>query len=205
MQIFKTCRCGEAVDYSEENVADVLCIGLADAEIQRDLLSDPNQERAVEQTLRLVEAKEAGRRFASQLSVPQTVEAVGSSYKRLKRPTQKDRAPRDDTCSYCRGAGHGRNAPTKIRRAKCPAFGKARKNCGKDNNLEKVCHSDAVQEAIQYESALFSNGCVLTMLDDHIISTLDHHVPNQSTESWIRRQSKPQPYVRTTEGRHQQG
>lgn len=32
------CGCEAIVDYSKENVADVLCIGLADTEIQRDLL-----------------------------------------------------------------------------------------------------------------------------------------------------------------------
>ncbi len=50
--------CGVAVDYSEENVADVLCRGLADSEIQMDLLGDANQEMSVEETLRFVEAKE---------------------------------------------------------------------------------------------------------------------------------------------------
>ena len=54
----KVCAgCGEIVDYSEENVADVLCRGLADSEIQMDLLGDANQEMSVEQILRFVEPR----------------------------------------------------------------------------------------------------------------------------------------------------
>ncbi len=162
---------------------------------------DENQERDVEQTLRFVEAREEGRRSAPKLSTPQAVEAISSSYRKLKRPTQRghanrdgstrrDNTPEDDKCSYCEGTGHGRNAPTRTR---CPAFGKECKLCGKENHLAKVCRSESMQDNSQYENALFDETCTLTTLNAQDTSTLSHHVYDQSTKSWIRRQSKPQP------------
>lgn len=188
--------CGVAVDYSEENVADVLCRGLADSEIQMDLLGDANQEMSVEETLRFVEAKEAGKRSASRLSIPQTVEALGSSYKRLKKPTQRGPQPKEDTCSYCGGKGHGKSAPTRIRRTECPAFGTKCTKCGRDHHMERVCRSDSKQADTLYESTLFSDMCTLTSSDPLTAGTLDHHIYSQPTKTWIKRQSKPQPYIR---------
>ena len=75
---------------------DVLCGGLAETEIQMDLLGDPNQEMTVEQALRFVEANEAGKRSASRLSLPQTAEALGSNYQRQKKPTHKTTEPREN-------------------------------------------------------------------------------------------------------------
>ncbi len=93
----KACTgCGASVNYAEDILVDVLCRGLADTEIQMDLLGDPNQEMTVEQALRFVEAKEAGKRSASRLSLPQTAEALGSSYQRQKKPTHKTTEPRED-------------------------------------------------------------------------------------------------------------
>ena len=59
--------CGADVNFSE---ADVLCRGLADPEIQQDLLGDANQNRTVEQTLKFIEAKEAWKRSVARLATP---------------------------------------------------------------------------------------------------------------------------------------
>ena len=207
-EVSQACECGRnvTIDYSEENVSDLLCIGLADPDIKKALLSDENQERDVEQTLKFVEAREEGRRSAPKLSTPQAVEAVSSSYRKLKRPAQrghinrdeparKDNTHEDGKCSYCGGTGHGRNAPTRVRRTRCPAFGRKCKHCGKENHLAKVCRSEPMQDDSQHENALFDETCTLTTLDAQDTSTLSHHVYDQSTKSWIRRQSKPQPFI----------
>ena len=61
-----------------------------------DLLGDRNQDMTLEQILRFVEAKEAGKRSASRLLLPQAMDAVtGSSYRRQKRPSAKDPPPKD--------------------------------------------------------------------------------------------------------------
>ena len=112
------------MDYTEAIIKDVLCRGLKDTEIQMDLLGDKNQDMTMEQVLRFVEAKEAGKRSASRLLLPQAMDAVtGSSYRRQKKPSAKGSPPKDqDCCTYCGTKGHGRSPPTRIRRIECPAF-----------------------------------------------------------------------------------
>ncbi len=79
--------CSHDVHYTEAILRDILCRGLADNEIQMDLLSDSNQDMTLEQVLRFVEAKEAGKRSAAHLLIPQAADHIaGSSYKRQKRP-----------------------------------------------------------------------------------------------------------------------
>ena len=102
--------CGANVDYTEAILRDVLCRGLEDTEIQMDLLGDKNQDVTLEQALKFVEAKEAGKRSASRLLLPQATDAVaGSSYRRQKKqsagtPSSKDQ----DTCTYCGTKRHGK-------------------------------------------------------------------------------------------------
>ena len=73
--------CDANVNYTDTILRDVLCRGLDDSEIQMDLLGNKNQDMTLEQVLRFVEAKEAGKRSASRLSLPHTTDAVtGSSY-----------------------------------------------------------------------------------------------------------------------------
>ena len=75
--------CEANVDYTEAMVKDMLCRGLEDSEIQMDLLGGKNQDMTLEQVLRFVEAKEAGKRSASRLVTPQATDAVaGSSYRK---------------------------------------------------------------------------------------------------------------------------
>ena len=114
--------CGANADYTEAMVKDVLCRDLEDTEIQMELLGDKNQDMTLEQVLRFVEAKEAGKRSASRLLLPQATDAVtGSSYRRQKKTSVRGPPPNDqDTCTYCGTRGHGRYPPTRIRRIECP-------------------------------------------------------------------------------------
>ena len=77
--------CGAHVDYTEAILRDVLCRGLYDTEVQMDLLGDNNQDMTSEQMLRFIEAKEAGKRSASRMLLPQATDALtSSSYKKQK-------------------------------------------------------------------------------------------------------------------------
>ena len=61
-----------------------------------DLLGDKNQDMTLEQVLKFVEAKEAGKRSASRLLLPQATDAVaGSSYRKQKKVPPKDQ----ETCT----------------------------------------------------------------------------------------------------------
>ena len=88
MQIYITMyyNCQANVDYTEAILQDVLCQGLEDSEIPLELLGDKNQDITLEQILRFVEAKEAGKRSASQLLLTHATDTItGSTYKRQKR------------------------------------------------------------------------------------------------------------------------
>ena len=61
----KFANCNADVDYTEAILRDLLCQGLEDSERQLDLLGDKNQDMTLEQILRFVEAKEAGKRSAT--------------------------------------------------------------------------------------------------------------------------------------------
>ena len=197
-QYRKACTCGLIVDYSEENATGALIKGLADLEIRKQLLGEPNQLMNMEQAMAFVEAKAAGSRSALQLETPQSTDAVGSSYRRqarvTHRPTPKEEGER---CHFCGQQGHDRYPSESRRRKECPAFGKACKKCGKDNHLEKVCKSKR-QGQSQYENALFDNVCHIYPSNPLSNPHLGHHIYSQANKKWVRKQSKPQPYVQLT-------
>lgn len=69
-----------------------------------------------------------------------------------------------------------------------------------------MCRSSAVQEVkhhvekgeeepVSYGNTLFDYTCTLTTIQDNRIDTIDHHVYDQPTESWVRRKSAPQPFI----------
>ena len=135
--------CGSNVDYTDAMLRDVLCRGLEDSEIQMDLLGDKNQNMTLEEVLRFLEAKESGKRSASRLLIPHsTSAAASSSYRRQKKDAAKGIPPQDqEACTYCELKGHGKSAPTRVRRKECPAFGITCNVCGRDHHFGKVCRS----------------------------------------------------------------
>ena len=139
--------CSTTVDFTDCILRDVLARGIADNEIQLDLLGDAKQEMTLEEMLKFIESKESGKHSASRLhdysKGPQT--AAASSYNRLRRQAHKDRpAPPDGEhklCSYCGKKGHGLKSPTSIRRSECPAFNHTCKHCNRLHHFEAVCRS----------------------------------------------------------------
>ena len=109
----KCAGCDRISNQGEERVADQLCIGLADAEIQEDLLKHPDQDMGVEDTIRFVEVRAAGKRSAALITTATSTsaidddeggEAISSAYIcQQKRPT------------LCPGPGPGKATPTQTR------------------------------------------------------------------------------------------
>ena len=194
-------NCEVDVDYTEAMVKDVLCRGLEDSEIQMDLLGDRNQDMTLEQALGFVEAKEAGKRSASRLLLPLATDAVaGSSYKKHKKTPPRGTPPKDqDICTYCGTRGHGRNPPTRVRRKECPAFGIKCNYCDKDHHFEKMCRGKQgtkPAKSTEHEDTISDSLCGVTSTDSTKGTSLAHHIFNKFTKEWLRRRSKPQPYVR---------
>ena len=193
--------CEANVDYTEAIIKDVLCRGLENTEIQMDLLGDKNQDMTMEQVLRFVKAKEAGKRSASRLLLPQATDAMtGSSYRRQKKPQPKARHQRIKIAARTVGTkGRGRSPSTRTRRIECPAFGTKCNLCDKNNHFEKMCrskHDTRSAKNTKQDDAIFDTLCEITSTDSTKSTTLDHHVFDEHTKEWLRKQSKPQPYIR---------
>ena len=221
--MIKCSACEAEVNYTEAILRDVLCHRLDDPEIQLDLLGDKNQDMTLEQVFLFVEAKEAGKRSASRLLTPQGADALVSSSYRHRRneslkgqPSQaknpppqtknpETRAQQYEICSFCGRKGHGRGAPTRVRRRECPAYGLTCRHCGRDNHLEHMCRSKGTAKADrpgkvgEHESAIFDSLCEVTATgrrNNKKSIALDHHLYNQLSDTWVRRPSKPQPFIK---------
>ena len=140
--------CTSDVNYTEHILRDILIRGLADNEIQLDILGDKNQDMSLEEVFLFVEAKESGKRSAGRLLQTHRAEAARSQYRKkqyeeLRHPTGKADPPKNkqEQCSYCGQRGHGKNTPPRVRKEECPAYGETCKHCSKRNHFEIVCRS----------------------------------------------------------------
>ena len=85
-----TCHgCNVEVNYTKNVLRDALTRGLADSEIQLDLLGDRNQNMSLEEVFQFIEVKEAGKRSAGRLSQSHSVDAAQSQYRRTKNDEVK--------------------------------------------------------------------------------------------------------------------
>ena len=149
----------------------------------------------LEQILRFIEAKEAGKRLATQLLLPHGTDAViCSSHKHEKRVAAEGPSLKDqDSCSYCGSKGHGRNAPARLRREECPAYGTTCNHCNKGHHFESVCRGKAKTKSSrtsEREDAIFDTLCKLTTKRNMASISLDHHIYDKLTNKWLRRPSK---------------
>ncbi|XP_048575650.1 uncharacterized protein LOC116619407 [Nematostella vectensis] len=211
-----TCpNCNTEVNYTENILRDVVTRGLADEEIQLDLLGEKDQEMSLEDALKFIEAKESGKRSAGRLLQTQGAEAIRSQYRNMKQSEHKNRKSSDQhgtgTCNYCGKQGHGVKAPPKIRKQECPAYGTTCQLCGRANHVAIMCQNKDkplgqsphhVTDAGKHtENAVFDALCsVNSSSDDHAIHgiSLDHHLYDNLSNRWIRSASQPQPYISLT-------
>ena len=151
-----TCSCKKESDinYSEEMVRNILASGLADNDIQRDLFGDANQEMPLEQMINFIEAKEGGKRSASQVTSTVRTFAVRSTYKRdvnraVKTHNQSTRSEnsniryRSGFCGWCGKKGHEKY-DLETRRRLCPAFDHSCKKCGRHGHYDSLCRGKSM-------------------------------------------------------------
>ena len=197
-------NCDTEVSYTEQIIRDVITRGLADSEIQLDLLGDKNQDMSLEDVLKFVEAKESGKRSAGRLFEAHGINASRSQYHRQKQDASKPfrEESNDEPCNYCGKRGHGRNAASKVRKAQCPAYSKKWDNCHHPNHSATVCRSKAKppqqHNDLQNEKAIFDALCTTTSSAHKAgrgAIALDHHLYNHLRDQWVRKPSKSQPLL----------
>jgi len=134
--------CQNNIDYTEAILRDVLCRGIADQDIQLELLGHTNQDMPLEDVFRFVEAKEAGKRSATRLIDHQTAASVKSTYSRKKRDDLKatgDNHYRETNlnCSYCGLPGH--SSDPQERKESCPAYQHKCGYCSRPRHFDHMC------------------------------------------------------------------
>lgn len=201
--------CEVPVSYTDAMLRDVLTRGIADSEIQLDLLGASNQDMSLEETLRFIEAKESGKRSANRLLQIQAVNSArASQYQQKKRAELTNRhTSKMETCDYCGKQGHGKNGPPQTRKKDCPAYGKTCSACKRLNHFATVCRSkDKIVSADGGAGAVFHDMAqespyehLCAISNTHVRSiVLDHHLYNHLEERWTRKPSKPQPFITLT-------
>ena len=211
-------ECEQVNDFTEEIIRNVIARGIADQEIQLDLLGEKNQDMPLKDMIEYIEAKESGKRSASRLLDPQSTDAISSSYRRGKqqdvrnrggaRP-EKPKAKPKGVCIYCGEVGHGKTPLWHTRRTECPAYGKKCQKCGRQNHLDKAClsgrptkpPSEETDELYDEQTAAFVELCTVTMDstgDGLRTLPLTHHLYDDMCEKWTKRASSPQPYINLT-------
>ena len=201
-------RCSHDVAYTEQILRDIITRNIADNDIQLELLGSENQNMSLEEVVRFIEAKESGKRSATHLLATQAANAArSSSYKKEKKAVTSAPSHNHDSCTYCGRQGHGKQAPSSIRKKSCTAFGHICGHCGKNNHLEIVCRSRARAKKMpptphDSDNALFDVLCALhtRQSNNHGICALvlDHHVYDQLSGTWVNRKSQPQPFIQLT-------
>ena len=205
--IIKCPGCDVDVNFTETIVRDALARGVADPDIQLDLLGDKNQDMTLEEVAQFIEAKEAGKRSASRLLDSHAAEAASSSYKKTKQTALKDK---NDNCSYCGKKGHGKAAIAHIRMKECPAYGHKCKHCQRDHHFETVCRSKdkpkattraAPRSTNDCEGAVFDALCSISNSDQYRTRqtiAIDHHLYDHLSDTWVKKSSRTQPFINLT-------
>lgn len=203
--------CSHDVDYTEQILCDVLGRGISDPDIQLELLGHTNQDMCLEEVLKFVETKEAGKRSATRLIDHHQAGAVHSQYRRGKRDSfnkpKEDNDTNRDTkrdsgskCGYCGTNCHSTSA-SRSRQSTCPAYNHKCGNCQRLHHFDHVCRSKDRKNkerkpdnaaVVEESSTIFNSLCSLnTASADHV----DHHCHNKSKNVWKKSPSPPQPFL----------
>ena len=205
-------NCTKDVSYTDEILRDIVTCNITDSEVQLDLLGDSNQDMTLEQVLKFVEAKEAGKRSASRLLYSQSADATRSSYRKDKSETLKSyHESNDANCSYCGKKGHGKRAPPRVRLKECSAYTHTCKHCSREHHFDNMCRNrdkpkHHVPPSDEHEGAVFNTLCAATVLkhpSGRRSITLDHHTYNNICDQWLKHSSQQQPFINLKASLHQ--
>jgi hypothetical protein len=186
------CNPPKNVNFTDQMVRDVLIRGLNDQDIQHDILGHENEAIPLEDVIKLVEAKEAGRRSQASLMV-EGAHGV-SQHKRAKsgqftqkseQSTPPDRKAKCEKCSqsFTRPLGRGgRFRPFKL----CKSCFTSKS--GAPERDKRVEESSNVYDMLCMASTAISNAHGKKKIN------LFHHVFNDDT-GWQQRRSQSQPAI----------
>ena len=114
----------------------------------------------------------------------------------------------------------GKHAPARLRRSGCPTYGHKCEQCGKEHHLESVCrskdkakttwnarppkpdHQKSATFDTRHDDSVFNSLYTLTdsISKQHSQKSIaiDHHLYDQLIDTWIRKYSYPQLFIKLT-------
>ena len=136
--------CTQVTSYMEKMVTHQLTRGLADPNIQEEILAQAAQTPAMDldTTQKLVEAKETGKRSGNLIAGGGAINRL-SDYNKGKggRRRSTSEPPDDRKCLWCNSSGHGKKPSLETRKTSCKAFGSTCSKCGKKDHFKGACRS----------------------------------------------------------------
>ena len=116
----KCTNCNESISYANPMISDQLTVGLADKDIQGEILAKDGQLKTFDEKLDAVQALEDGKRAREQLCPDTTLAVHKSTYQKHRNPTDADHPSEGVGCSGCGSKQHGKGT-AKPRNQHCPA------------------------------------------------------------------------------------
>ena len=199
--------CEEDISYAEVEIVDQLCAGIADPDIQKDVLGQVEKHPQLDELITFIAAREGGKRSQSALGSSATVSKI-SAYRKNKRERSlpqnkvlnKSDSSAEQHCSWCGQTGHGRRAPKDVRKKQCPAVKHICTHCRLVGHFESVCWSKEKNDNlasinISPQDFFPIGGIQLAKIDDCITIS---HAEYDELLGWISRPSKNHPLVAIT-------
>jgi hypothetical protein len=192
------CSCDPATDvnYTNQMVRDVLIRGLNDQEIQQEILGHHDQDMELDAMIRLIEAKEAGRRSQASIMVEGAHGISQHKKAKSRQPsrTQLDVKAKCDKCNKTFTRPLGRNGTPR-----------PYKLCKQCFTAQKPSPPDTPTTASSEEQAhIFDSICMASERTTKITGNrkcnaikLHHHIFS-SDKGWLQRRAKTQPIVTVT-------
>ena len=185
-------QCSHKVDYLKSIVRNILTRGVADTEIQRDILGIKIKTEPLKKFWHLLRPRSLGRIQLRSWSNQRVLV-------QLAAPTDEKNTKWLLHASTVAIRAMGKNLPPQTRRKECPAYGHRCKNCEKENHFERVCRSKEKMKPKPRESAgtdegmgaMFNGLCGINQP-----ISLGHHLYNHLNNRWTQRSSLPHPYIK---------
>jgi hypothetical protein len=200
----KQCRCARSVSYTDQMVRDQLVFGLADSEIQQEILA--TRDISLDDAIIFIVGKESGKWSQKDMVYDAGSLSAVSTYKKGKRDNFTDRKK----CGHCGGNAHSdRNSP-EDREHSCPAWGKRCQSCESLHHFAKVCKKaslDSKASKVHQSNAaiqlkLFSVGHTIGASPERgayancaVESELRHVQFDESRDIWLPEHASPMPTI----------
>lgn len=202
-------NCNRITSYADQAIIDQLCKGLADQDIQQELLTRHHREMSVDETIQFVATRETGKRCHAQLFAGTTskISPYRASKNQLMQPKamqSKDTVNSNKPCVWCGKTGHGERDHDN-RKEFCPASGKTCNNCMKRGHFATVCKgkkntTSANLDMIEEPNDISYLGHISTMEISHVHdinnkSCAIPHMEHTDNTGWINKTSQSDPII----------